>query len=131
MVAITDKMHNLRVDLQQRIDENFEETKGYKNEDPIALSYERALPLAYERLSNSNSDTYSLSSINNAIDKESLREEKRLNKISKEAQKFLSSPQSTMEYKSMTSSTMHKQAISSSSSVSSVSSRMSQRVSLM
>jgi hypothetical protein len=41
MVAMTDKMHNLRVDLQQRIDENFEETKGYKNEDPLPLAYER------------------------------------------------------------------------------------------
>lgn len=78
-------MQRLRVDLQRRIDDAMEESKGYRTED---------IPIPTMPTSNANSATSgsgfeksSLTNIFNAIDKESMREEKRLNKIAAGAKK--------------------------------------------
>lgn len=89
-------MHKIRIDLQKRIDESMEESKGYKMDDSEFLFSLAKIPSSNQNsVSNSSSssiDNHSLHSFNNALDRESLREEKRLNKIAKEAKKFLSSP---------------------------------------
>ena len=128
MVAVTDKMHSLRMDLQNRIDENMEETKGYVCSD----SY---IPLAIGGIPSSScaslsSDNKSLNAIKYAIDREVQREERRLNKIANEAKKILNSPKSqTFDTQSIVSraSNLSKPALTSTSQLSS-SSKMSQRV---
>jgi hypothetical protein len=60
-----------------------EETKGYKPEDMQVVS----IPSASSNLSSSGIEKGPLSSVFNAIDRESVREEKRLNKIMSEAKK--------------------------------------------
>jgi tRNA A37 threonylcarbamoyltransferase TsaD len=104
MVNMTDNMSKIRVDLQKRIDEAMEESKGYKMEDmPTPTMHS-----SNANFSGSGFDKSSLTNILNAIDKESLREEKRLNKIAADAKKQmkstpLNSQQSNLDTKSVSS----------------------------
>lgn len=124
MVAMTDNMSKIRVDLQRRIDEAMEESKGYRAED---------IPTPTMHSSNANSsgsgfDKSSLTNIFNAIDKESMREEKRLNKIAADLKKQMNLPQTNLDTKSVSSMGSGLNRLSSEPSQSS---KMSQRVKTM
>lgn len=84
MVAMTDRMQHVRLDLQKRVDECMEETKGYKADD-------NQTTLTVAAVSDSMSSAFL------AIDRESMREEKRLNKIMSEACKQMDASSSKSE----------------------------------
>lgn len=90
MVNMTDSMQRLRLDLQRRIDDAMEESKGYRAEDTPVPTMPTSKPNS--QTSGSGFEKSSLTNIFNAIDKESMREDKRLNKIAAAAKKQMNSP---------------------------------------
>jgi len=101
LVSMTDRMQHIRLDLQKRVDETMEESKGYKAEDMQLASLPGGNSVGSSSIGN-YSEKGHLKAIFNAIDKESMREDKRLNKIANDAKKqLLSSPSSNFDASSL------------------------------